>query len=231
MNDGYEDTVRTLINLLERLNLEPRPIPYGRMDSLRGGASCLGLSGSNVEVAVLLTKARFQSHYGQDARALFKIDYAIRGNIKGILPGRIVSKTVIRLKGLVRKRIESLNWETPYDQNEDSKNMNKWYDEGRPLGPGELWEGGPHKKLTELLNGDGKLMESLHNFTNRGRGRFLLLHVSSDRWGESMRVGGNIWLRSEQLQTTYVSPVYIWIVERILGHVKDIRESFGGLAY
>ena len=74
-------------------------------------------------------------------------------------------------------------------------------------------------------------MDSLQDFTNRSGGRFLLLHVISDRWGESMRVGGSIWLRSEELQTTYVSPVYIEIVERILGHVKDLREDFGGLAY
>jgi hypothetical protein len=231
MNDRYEDTVRILLNSLERLNLEPRPIPYGRMDSLRGGASCLELSGRNVEVAILLTMARLQSQYGRDARALFKIDYASRGNIKGILPGRIVSKTVISLKGLLRKRIEGLNWETPYSRDEDSKSIDVWYNEGRPPGPGELWEGGPHNKLTDLLNWDGELMDSLQDFTNRGGGRFLLLHVSSDRWGESMRVGGSIWLRSKELMTTYVSPVYIEIVERILGHVKDVRESFGGLAY
>jgi len=231
MSDRYEDIVKTLLNSLERLNLEPRPIPYGRIDALRGGASCLELSGRNVEAAILLTKARLQSPYGQDSRALFKIEYALRGNIKGILPGRIVSKTVIRLKGLLRKRIESLNWETPYSQDEDSKSIEIWYNEGRPPGSGEIWEGGPHKKLTDHLNLDGELMESLQDFTNRGGGRFLLLHVSSDRWGESMRVGGSIWLRSEELQTTYVSPVYIGIIERILGHVKEVREGFGGLAY
>jgi hypothetical protein len=231
MNDRHEDTVKTLLNSLERLNLEPRPIPYGRMDSLRGGASCLELSGRNVEAAILLTKARLQSPYGQDARTLFKIDYALRGNIKGILPGRIVSKTVIRLRGLLRKRIECLNWETPYRQNEGSTRIDIWYNEGRPPGPGELWEGGPHKSLTDLLNLDSELLESLQDFTNRGKGHFLRLHVSSDRWGESMRVGGSIWLRSEELQTTYVSPAYIEIVERILGHVKDVREGFGGLAY
>ena len=233
LEQPYKKVVDLFRKALESLELEPRPIPPRRIDSLRGGVSCFELTGKAIDAAVLLSRSRLENLYARDSEAFFRVDYAVRGNIRGILSGRIVSKTALRLKGLVRKSLEELQWELPSrDRGLDTRQMSlRARDEGVPPGPGELWEGGPHQKLTEMLNQDPELVESLESFVERRRGRFLKLSIISDRWGASIRVRGNMWLESPDFLATYATPTYLGIVDKIGGHIKEVRRAFGGIAF
>ena len=200
---------------------------------MRGGVSCFELAGKDVDAAILLSTSGYENLYSRKYKSFFKVDYAVRGNIRGILPGRMVSKTALKLTGLVRKRIEELTWEIPSSDREmDTRRSGLGvHAEGVPPGPGELWEEGPHQKLIEILNRDYKLVESIIRFVERRRGRFLLLSIISDIWGESVRVHGNLWLKSQEFLDTYVTPPYLWIVDRIGRHIKELRRDFGGIAF
>jgi hypothetical protein len=230
-----EDTKRKkgivdlLMDALARADLEPRIIIPGRVEWLRGGLFCVELEArKGVDVAIL----RSRTQYGMD-QTLYRIDYAVRGNIKGILPGRIISKTSLKTTGLVKKSIVDLTWMIPQaDRGGETSRINYQTEtEGLLPGPGEVWEGGPHQKLTELLNHDSDLIESLRDFAKRGRGSLLSLSIVSDRGTESIRIIGSLWLRPQELLATYAAPAYLGIVNRIGGHIKEVRREFGGLAF
>jgi len=226
--------VDLLVDALARLELEPRIVPPGRVEWLRGGLSCIELEArKGVDAAILLSQKQYGAAYLSDLQALYRVDYAVRGNIKGILPGRIISKTSLKTRGLVKKRMEELRWEIPpADLGADASRIDYQTEiEGLPPGPGEVWEGGPHQKLTELLNNDTDLMESLKGFGERRKGFFLSLSIVSDRGAESIRIRCNLWLKSQELLATYANPDYLGIVNRIGGHIKEARREFGGLAF
>jgi len=226
--------VDLLIDALVRLELEPRVIPPRRTEWLQGGISCIELEArKGVDAAILLSQTQYGAAYFDAPQALYRLDYAVRGNIKGILPGRVISKTSLKARGLVKKRIEELRWEIPpLDRGAEASRIDYRTEiEGLPPRPGEVWEGGPHQKLTELLNNDADLMESLKGFGERKRGFFLSLSIVSDRGAESIRIRCNLWIKSQELLATYASPAYLGIVNRIGGHIKEVRREFGGLAF
>jgi len=250
--------VDILFDGLASLGLEPRLISPGRVEWLRGGLSCIELEArKGVDVAILLSNSHYAAGYSGapqkatspggslgwlltpeadylgDTQTLYRVDYTVRGNIKGILPNRIISKTALKTRGLVKRRIEELMWEVPAaDRGGESSRIGYQGEiEGQPPGPGEVWEGGPHQKLAELLNHDAEVIDSLKGFGERGKGFFLSLSIVSDRWGESIRISCNLWIKPQELLATYASPSYLGIVNRIGGHIKEVRREFGGLAF
>ena len=220
-----------ILDILEGLGFEPRLIPSRRIDSLRGGVASFNLSGENIDAAVLLYKTRLEDMHLIDS-AQFRVDYAVRGDIKGILPGRIVSKTKLSFKGLIRKRLEGLKWETPFSQRpaDNSTRSQLYLEEGMPPGPGELWEESPHKAVTERLNQDCELIESIKKLFMR-KTKFTWLSIISDRWGSSIRVRGSIWMGHPDFMAVYLNPIYLEIIKKICWHIKEVRRSFGGIAF
>jgi hypothetical protein len=223
--ENKNNLVSDLVNdALASLDLEPILIPSGRIDCLRGGLSCFELNNEDIDAAILLKQSRSK---------LFKVDYAVRGNIQGVLPGRIVSETELKLKGVLRKKLEEFAWISPLidEKVDEFRRKIAMSSGGVAPGPGELWEEGPHRRLSSLLNGDVDLKESYVMFIERKRGRFLSLSVWSDRWGESLRVSGDLWLEAEELEATYANEDYIYLVSIICRHVKKLRRDFGGIAF
>jgi len=224
--------VDLILKALRDLNLEPRVIPRGRIDELRGGSSCFDLKpGETIDAAILLGKQSYAASRMGESEAKYRIDYAVRGTIGGVLPRRVLTRTTPELKGLLRRRVVGLRWEIPLEDRGEGRRFPYLRSGGRTPGPGELWEEGPHQKLTEKLNGDAELMESLMNFVEGGKGDPLIISVFSDGWGASIRISGNLWLRTHELLAVYTSPAYLGIAERIGGHIKEVRRSFGGLAF
>lgn len=96
-----------------RLGLDPRLIPQGRIDELRGGVQCFELKEwEGIDAAIVLSKLNVDSFQDDASRVLYKVGYSVRGDLKGVLPGRIVSSTKYELKGLIRKRYMGIRWET-----------------------------------------------------------------------------------------------------------------------
>ena len=223
------DVVRLVHDALTCLGLNTRPIPHGRIDELRGGVQCFELKeGEGVDAAIVLSKLNVDSFRDDESRILYKVDYAVRGDLKGVLPGRIISSTKYELKGLLRKRLTGLRWETPL---EDQGGYQRTRDGGSPPGPGELWEGGPHQTLTERLNRDPELNEALRALTVVDDIAPPNITVFSDSWGESIRIHGQPWLKEGGLAEIYAAPAYLKIVNRIGQHVKVVRRMFGGLTF
>jgi len=59
----------------------------------------------------------------------------------------------------------------------------------------------------------------------------LKISIFTDGWGESIRIGGSLWLRGEKLLGCYLSPEYLRIAERIGLHIREVRREFGGLTF
>ncbi|MDH5792549.1 MAG: hypothetical protein OEZ44_10220 [Candidatus Bathyarchaeota archaeon] len=226
------DAVRLVHDALTCLGLNPRQIPHGRIDELRGGVQCFELKeGEGVDAAIVLSKLNVDSFQDEESRVLYKVEYAVRGDLKGVLPGRIVSSTKYELKGLLRRRLTGLRWETPLEDQGGYKGYQRPCDGGLPPGPGELWEGGPHQTLTERLNQASELNEALRAFTVGDDITPTNITVFSDSWGESIRIRGQLWLKAGDLAEIYAAPSYLKIVNRIGQHVKEVRRMFGGLTF
>jgi hypothetical protein len=226
------DTVNLVIEALKKLELEPEVIPHGRIDELRGGISCINLkSGKDLDAAILLSKFKHNRSPLARSRTLLRVDYAIRGTIKGVLSGRTLSRTILETEGYLRKNLVGVKWETPmYDPKKDPRNMGV-RTEGQAPEQGELWEGGPHQTLAERLNNDRKLMDSIETFMKSKIGSSVCLSVSSDERGESIRIRGGIWVRTDILLKLYTTPRYLKIASTIGQHIKELRKSFGGLSF
>jgi hypothetical protein len=224
--------VDLVLEALRSLDLEPMLIPHGRTDELRGGLACFELrSGEGVDAAILLSKVAYDKFPIDKSRALHRVDYAVRGTIRGVLSGRVLTRTTLELKGLLRKRLAGLRWEIPLRELGSTSTYLHKVGEGQPPSPGELWEGGPHQKLTERLNGDAKLMGALKTLVKGRIGSPLILSIISDGWGESIRIGGNLWLKTPDLLSVYTSQSYLGMVDRISYHLKGVRRSFGGITF
>jgi hypothetical protein len=220
-NDLVVDRVN---DALVSLDLKPTLIPSGRIDCLRGGLSCFELDNEEIDAAILLKQSRSR---------LFRIDYAVRGNVRGVLPGRIISETELRLKGVLRKKLEDFSWVTPTisEKVDEFRRRIEMSRGGVVPGSGELWEDGPHMRLSRVLNEDLELRAVYSRLIERKRSRFLSLSVWSDRWGESIRVSGDLWFETEELDSTYLNKDYTHLTSSICRHVKQLRRDFGGIAF
>lgn len=251
LNELIEETVR----LLGSRGLEPKVIPRGSVRELLGGLACMDLDkGENIESALLLARGRApdpESKYilnleagvnidsalllaggnmeEAEQRLLCRIDYAVRGDIRGIRPWRrIISLRAVR-EGLFRKKIKDHAWAVPREQ--DSRHSHALTVDGALPGPGEVWEGGPHQVLAGLLNGDEGLMDSVKALAVRHGIVNPLLNVFSDRWGESIRVSSGIWVKADDLTAVHASGLYLEAVNLVCGHLRETRRRFGGLTF
>jgi hypothetical protein len=232
LTEPGRDATDLVLDALMDQGLEPRTVDRGRIDELRGGIRCFDLkAGDGVDAAVLLSMVAFGRYPSDETRSLFKVEYAVRGTLKGVLPGRILTRMAPEFKGLLRKRLVALRWGVPTAPRGGARSPPLLGSGGLPPSPGELWEGGPHQELTERLNGDTDLMEALRA-TPRGEGDDpLILSVFTDGWGESIRVRGDPWFEARDLPLMYVAPAYLGIVNLIGRHIKEVRKSFGGLTF
>ena len=230
--DHSGEAINLVLDALRDLRLEPGLIDHGRVDELRGGIQCYELKAAKVvDAAVLYTKASLGAIYSDELKHTYRVDYALRGTIRGVLPARILSRTAMEMRGVLRKRLVGLKWEAPPVDRRGAKGYSRLGAGGLPPAPGEIWEGGPHQELTERLNGDAEIIEALKILPKGKDGEPLALSIYSDRWGESIRIRGDLWVEASELPSVYVSPAYLVIINRIGGHVKEVRRSFGGLTF
>jgi hypothetical protein len=215
------EVLNQVLDALMRLGLEPKVIPHGRIDELRGGI-CIELKTEGVDAALLLSRLE----YTAERRSRYRVDYAVRGTIRGVRSGRVIAQTRTRIRGLLRRKVEAVEWHVPRRRGEKLRLKS----EAIPPSEGELWEGCPHERLIELLNDDGELLEAIRDFLEVFSPD-LRLSIFADGWGESIRIGGNLWLRAEKLNECYLSPEYLSIVENIGRYVRLLRKEFGGLAF
>ena len=226
------DVVSVIFEALRALQLEPRLIPHGMIEELRGGVQCFDVKkGEGVDAAILLSRVDIGALPINPEDYLYKVDYAVRGTIKGVLPDRILSRTVLRTEGLLKKRVVGISWETPVEEREGPQIYRSPGAGGKPPSRGELWEGGPHQMLTEKLNGDRDLAGAIKTFPWGDVKASPIFSVFSDGWGESIRIRGDPWLRNHDLPLVYVSTAHLNIVNKIVGHVKEVRRRFGGLTF
>ena len=209
-----------VLEAFRELGLEPRVIPHGRVDELRGGV-CLELEMEGVDAALLLSRLGYRA----EGRNRYRVDYAVRGTIRGVLPGRVMAETRSRARGLLRRRIKAVEWRLPRGRGEGLGLRS----EGTPPSEGELWEGCPHERLVALLNGDEALQRALTSFLRDFPE--LRLSVFTDGWGESIRIRGSLWLRAEEVVGCYLRPEYLSVVAAVARHVREVRREFGGLTF
>ena len=248
LNELREATMR----LLGSRGLKPRAVPRGSVRELLGGLACMDLDeGGNIDSALLLARGRASDPEtkfilnleagvnidstmllaGGDALEplLCRIDYAVRGDIQGIRPGRRITSLRAIREGLLRKRIKDYAWVVPREQ--DSRHTHSLGADGAPPGPGEVWDGGPHQFLVGLLNGDEELMDGVRTLAARLGDANAAFNVFSDRWGESLRVSGGPWVRADELAAAHVSEQYLKAVDLVFGHLRETRRRFGGLTF
>jgi hypothetical protein len=221
----YRNIESALLKAFQGLSLEPKLIPSGRIEAIRGGLSTFEFQHENeVDTAVLLKK--FGDRTFLESR--YKIDYALRGNIKGILPGRIVTMVSPIMKGRLKKRILSVNWKIPPPHKDAKKNIRKV--KIRPPGPGEIWKESPYQRITDSLNQDVELNESLRNFLDK-KGPLMSPSIISDRWGETIRIRTNFWVKSQEILPIYATHEYLGLMNHIARHIKEVRRIFGGITF
>lgn len=94
-----DNAIKSVIDSFQSQGLKPRRIASGRVEELRGGVTSIAFeSHGNIDAAILLSKIQYQA-----SESLYKLDYVVRGSIKGILPGRILAVTNPQLKGVIKK--------------------------------------------------------------------------------------------------------------------------------
>ena len=183
-------------------------------------------AGVNIDSTMLLAGGSMEEA-GQ--RLLCRIDYAVRGDIQGIRPGRRLTSLRAIREGLLRKRVKDYAWVVPREQ--DGRHSHSYSADGAPPGPGEVWEGGPHQVLVGLLNGDGELMDGVRTLAARLGDVDPFFNVFSDSWGESLRISGGPWVRADELAATHASEQYLKAVDLVFGHLRETRRRFGGLTF
>jgi hypothetical protein len=228
MDEGrVKELIEEAMRLLESHGYKPRVVPQGSVRQLRGGSACIDLEeGGNIDSAVLMARGNLEE---LEPRFLCRIDYAVRGNIQGIPAGRRIADVHVTREGFLRKRFKALSWVVPHER--ESQPYYALSAEGAPPSPGEVWEGGPHQVLTGLLNGDAELLNGVKEHVTRLGDAGMAFNVFSDRWGESLRVSGGVWVKVKELSTAYASARYLKIVDGVFGHLRETRRRFGGLTF
>jgi hypothetical protein len=212
---------------LSALGLQPVLIPRGRIGELRGGSACIDLKkGEGIDSAIVLSRASGELHPMKDREQLHRIDYAIRGTIRGILPGREIAITRLETRGLFRRRVIALSWVVPLAEQDYPERP--YLSVARRPGPGEVWEGGPHGSLVGSLNVEGEVTEALLKLEEPSP---VCLTIQTDGWGESIRIRGDRWMRVEELRSLYLSPQYLKVADGVGRVIKETRRRFGGLSF
>jgi hypothetical protein len=218
---------KNIIYALDSYGYKPRVVPQGNVRQLRGGLTCVDLEeGGNIDSALLMAKGSFGV---LEPRFLYRIDYAIRGNIQGIPAGRKIIHVQVTWEGFLRKRLKELNWIVPEER--ESQPLYTLGTEGTPPSPGEVWKGGPHQVLAGLLNRDADLFDGIRGIITSLGDTKTVFNIFSDWWGESLRVSAGSWMSAEEVSKVYTSPSYLEIIDRIFKHLRETRRQFGGLTF
>lgn len=227
-----QEAVDLVLDALRDRRLEPRLVDHGMVDELRGGFRCFDLkTGYGVDAAVLLSKTEVVMFPPEVAGKLYKVEYAVRGTIRGVLPGRALSRMTHELRGLIRRKLVGLRWEVPSEARGATGRRLSSREGGTPPSPGETWEGGPHQALAERLNQDTELMDALGSLKMGDEENPPIISIYSDGWGESIRIRGEPWVNLSDMTLSYAAPIYLEIVDKIGGHVKEVRRRYGGLTF
>jgi len=253
MGDPLEELKDETMWLLEARGLKPRAVPRGSVRELLGSLACIDLGeGRNIDSALLMARGKISDAEtpfllkldpevrvdstvllargdALETRLLCRIDYAVRGDLQGVQPGRRIASLCATWEGLLRKRLKDYRWVVPREQgNHPGYSLST---DGAPPGPGEVWDGGPHQVLAGLLNGDEELMDRVKALAVRHGDVNPLFSVFSDRWGESLRVSGGPWVKAHGLAAAHTSEQYLEAVDRVCGHLRETRRRFGGLTF
>lgn len=219
---------KNIIDVLNKLDLDPKLVQRGSIRELRGGVACIDLSGiNNIDSITLLSKI---SSLWDGAEYRYKIDYALRGGIRGILPGREIAKMKTTLTGILRKSIEDIEWIVPKERERKQERYAK-RTQGIPPKPGEIWKNGPHNTLVKLLNNDDELKKKIRSLLKKDDYKEMKLKIFSDGWGESIRLTGGLWMKHTKVINTYISESYLSIASHVFRNIKEIRRQFGGLTF
>jgi len=225
------EVVNLVLSTLGEQGLQPEVIPRGSVNELKGGSHCIALKpGLELDASIILSRTIYDQPDLSEFRSKYRISYAVRGTIRGVLPNRILSKVTFGRKGFFRKMSTCTGWEVPAEERGASMLRVGSGFEGLPPSRGELWEGGPHQTLTGRLNGDVDLGVVLMELAGALEAPFAV-SVVSDAWGESLRVSGDAWLDARNLPSTYLAPGYVGSATRIARHIREVRRTFGGLTF
>ena len=216
---------------LTDLGFEPVHLPSGTIGSLRGGR-CFDLkTGGDIDTVVVLSKTGLGGVSTDRKRVEYRVEFALKGTVKGFLSNRVLALTVPHFEGLVRRKLTSFRWEILFREDGAAERYSLKRARGRPLGPGEVWEGGPHQALIERLRGDEELTKEISNLMKAYRESPLTLFIVTDRWGESLRISSGVWLSEVDLTSLYFNPSHLNIVQCVCSHLRNVRREFGGLTF
>ena len=226
-----DESLNRVLHVLTELGITPKIVPNGTISHLRGAYNCIDLMGTkDIDSVLLLSKLNRSFDFRSDPRYLHRLDYAVRGNIKGILPGRMITQTAFDVKGLFKKKISDIKWILLAERRSEAYASPSTI-EGILPKPGEIWSDGPHQMLVDQLNNNRDLHQKLLKYCQEKEVPQIQFTLFSDRWGESLRLAGNIWLNPKKLTDLYASRRYLEIISIIFLHLKNIRKIFGGLTF
>ncbi len=218
----HTEVISEVYNFLDELGLGPEKIPEKSFQELRGGVKSYNFTkGKNIDAGVLVSK--FEMGDEEGFKRMYKIEYALRGTLKGIEKSKVIALTNYKLSGILNKKVEEIEWIIPKNRFE----YNIRYVE--PPTPGEVWSGSPYVRIIKSLNLNTDLNKEIVHFLNMKRKPEMKLLAHSDNWGESIRVNSTLWLPKQEIKKVYLDPQYIEIVCQIINHFKTVRKDFGGL--
>jgi hypothetical protein len=219
---AHTEVINEVYNLFNELGLGPERIPEKSFQELRGGVTSYNFTKrKNIEAGVLVSKFELGDEDG--FKRMYKIEYALRGTLKGIEKGKAIALTSHKLSGFLNKRVEQIGWITPKNRFE----YNIRHVEPPTLG--EVWSGSPYVRIIESLNLNTDLIEEIVHFLNLKRKPEMKILAHSDNWGESIRVNSTLWVPKQEVKKVYVDTKYIEIVGQIINIIKTVRKDFGGL--
>ena len=221
--------------LLEGLGLSPDQMPPSHVNSLRGGQAFFNLVDEDLDGVLMLSRSSTEIGSGgvrvRDASdRLYRLDYAVRGNIRGVLPRRIIAAPFPVVRGMLRKSVDSIVWQTPREGTPSVYQSSGAFDDEQPPGPGEVFGGSPYEVIAVALNGDPELKNKLIGLATR-KGSSLIPRIVTDRWGDSIRLQACRWTTLGGLPLTYAARDYVDIVASIAKHVREVRRVFGGVSF
>lgn len=222
LDDTHAEVISQVYSFFKELGLRPETIPEKSFQELRGGVKSYNFAkGNSIDAGVLVSNLELGDKEG--FKRMYKIEYALKGTLKGIEKSKVIALTSFRLSGIINKRVEEIEWITP--KNRFEYNIRH----AEPPTLGEVWRGSPYVRITEGLNLNTDLNEEIVNFLNKKKRPMMRILVHSDYWGESIRVNSSLWLPRQEVKEVYVDPQYVEIVIKIFNHLKTVRKEFGGL--
>jgi len=222
LGETHTEVISEVYNFFKELGLGPETIPEKSFQELRGGVKSYNFAkGNSIDAGVLVSKIELGDEEG--LKRMYKIEYALRGTLKGIEKSKVIALTSYKLSGFLNKRVEAIEWITP-------KNRFEYHiRQFEPPTLGEVWSGSPYVRIIANLNLNTDLNQEIVHFLNKKRKPEMKLLAHSDNWGESIRVNSTLWLPRQEIKKIYADPQYIEIVSQIIKHMKTVRKDFGGL--